>query len=38
MGFFLACLRALGTKSINIDIDVPKADSILAGPNTERSE
>jgi hypothetical protein len=29
MAYFLACLRALGTKTINLDIDVPKAESLL---------
>lgn len=36
MGYFLACLRALGTKTINLDIEVPKADIILAGSGAER--
>jgi hypothetical protein len=31
MGYFLACLRALGTKTINLDIEVPKAESLLDG-------
>ncbi|HEX4160257.1 MAG TPA: DUF6471 domain-containing protein [Rhizomicrobium sp.] len=30
MAYFLACLRALGTKTISVDIEVPRAEAILA--------
>jgi hypothetical protein len=38
MGYFLACLRALGTKTVSLDIEVPKAEAILATPNKGRHE
>lgn len=38
MSYFIACLRALGSKTINVDIEVPKAETILAGTDSKPKE